>query len=66
MDMISLDTTSRITTSSTFDQENDKMTSRMTSIQEGKDDEDIPPIDITTSTHGGACRSEDFRIWKPP
>ena len=41
MDMISLDTTSKITTSSKFDQENDKMMSRTTSIKEGEDVEDL-------------------------
>ena len=53
MDMSSLDTTNTITTSSTFDQENDEMASRTTSIQEGEDDEDIPAIDTTTATLQG-------------
>ena len=49
-DRISLEKTNNIITSSTFNQENDEMTSRTTSIQEGEDDEDIPTIDATATT----------------
>ena len=50
MDMISVDMTNTITTSSTFDQEKDEMASGTTSIREGEDDEDIHAIDTTTTS----------------